>query len=162
MKVKTEAEGEADAVKLHAAAAELRYAAEAAGRKALNEADNLLSADIVAMRVRLAVIERLRDIVAESVKPIENIDSIKILHVDGLGTYGGAGNGAGAGDSGGAVSDRVVDSALRYRAQAPLIDAILKEIGLDGAAGQGLEALLANKAGDVAQTSRDGGVISES
>ena len=163
-KVKTEADGDAEAEKLRAAAAELRYAADAAGRKALNEADNLLSTDIVAMRVRLSVIEKLRDIVAESVKPIENIDSIKILHVDGLGANGGAGNGTGggAGDSGGAVSDRVVDSALRYRAQAPLVDAILKEIGLDGAAGQGLEALLANKAGEVTLASRGGEGAAES
>ena len=163
-KVKTEADGDAEAEKLRAAAAELRFAADAAGRKALNEADNLLSTDIVAMRVRLSVIEKLRDIVAESVKPIENIDSIKILHVDGLGANGGAGNGTGggAGDSGGAVSDRVVDSALRYRAQAPLVDAILKEIGLDGAAGQGLEALLANKAGEVTLASRGGEGAAES
>jgi hypothetical protein len=32
----------------------------------------------------------------------------------------------------GSFADNVVNSALRYRAQAPLIDQMLKEIGMDG------------------------------
>jgi hypothetical protein len=32
-----------------------------------------------------------------------------------------------------AFSDGVVNSALRFRAQAPLVDHLLREIGLDGA-----------------------------
>lgn len=145
-RMRVEAQGEAEAETLRAKAAEIRYAAEAAGRRALNEADNLLSQEVVAMRVRLAVIERLREIVAESVKPMQNIESIKILQVDGLG--GTSGNGAagnGASQSAGGV-DRVVDSALRYRAQAPLVDAILRDLGLSGQAGQGLDALLSGMA----------------
>ena len=30
------------------------------------------------------------------------------------------------------MSDRVFDSALRYRAQAPLVDSLLRELGLAG------------------------------
>jgi hypothetical protein len=34
------------------------------------------------------------------------------------------------GGEGGGMADQVVSSALRYRAQAPLLDAMLSEIGL--------------------------------
>jgi len=130
------AEGDADAEKLRVAAAELRYAVEAAGRKALNEAENQLNEEIVDMKVRLAIVENLRDIIHESVKPIENIDGIKIIQVDGLtgnGSSNGSGNGSGGGNGNGNLADQVVASALKYRSQAPLIDSLMKEIGLSGA-----------------------------
>ena len=63
----------------------------------------------------------------ESVKPLEKIEGIRILHVDGLG--GGLGGSGGGGRS---ATDEVIDSALRYRVQAPLIDSILADIGVEG------------------------------
>jgi uncharacterized membrane protein YqiK len=128
-----QAEGEAAAIRLRAEADELRLKVEAAGRQALNEADNLLSQEVVAMKIKLAVIEHLQGIVRESVKPMEQIDGIKIIHVEGL--NGGAGGAAAAGETsaggGGNLADQVVSSALRYRGQAPLIDALLKDVGID-------------------------------
>ena len=131
-KIRAGAQGEADAEKLRVAAAELRYAVEAAGREALNQADNTLTADIVDMKVKLAIVEHLRDIIRESVRPLENIDGIKIIQVDGL-TGNGSGGAANSGGGGTGLADQVVASALRYRSQAPLIDALMKEIGLSGA-----------------------------
>ena len=98
--------------------------------------------ELPAMKVRLAVIEHLKDIVHESVKPLENIDNIKIVQVDGLGSNGTAGAGArGApGDGGGSLSEQVVSSALRYRTHAPLIDSLMQEVGLSGADLKGLIA----------------------
>ena len=61
---------------------------------------------------------------------MERIEGIKILHVDGLGGSGG-GNGIDGG-SGGNFADGVVNSALRFRAQAPLVDQLLREIGIEG------------------------------
>ncbi|NKB60102.1 MAG: flotillin family protein [Alphaproteobacteria bacterium] len=130
-KVRLVAEGEADAERLRVAAAELRYAVEAAGNRALNEAENLLTSEIVEMKVRVAIIEHLKDIIHESVKPMEKIDGIKIVQVDGLTGNGGNGGG-GAANGGGSLADQVVSSALQYRSQAPLIDALMKEIGLSG------------------------------
>jgi uncharacterized membrane protein YqiK len=127
---RTHAEGEAEAAKLKAAAAQVTYAAEAQGKLSLNEAANQLSPDQIAMNIRLALIEALPRIIAESVKPMENIEGIKILHVDGL-NGGGGGNGAANGHGGG-IADQAVDAALRYRSQAPLIDSLLKELGLSG------------------------------
>ena len=54
------------------------------------------------------------------------------MHIDGLGG-GGGGGGSSAESSGGAnFSDSVVNSALRFRAQAPLVDQLLREIGIEG------------------------------
>jgi uncharacterized membrane protein YqiK len=78
--------------------------------------------------MRLRLIDKLEAIIRESVRPLEKIDGIKILQVDGL----GGGSGGGNGDGRGSVADSVVNSALRYRAQAPLIDSLLREIGLTG------------------------------
>ena len=79
--------------------------------------------------MRLRLIDRLESIIRESVKPMEKIEGIKILHVDGLGGSGGGRTGP---DGGGSFADSIVNSALRYRAQAPLVDTLLKEIGLSG------------------------------
>jgi uncharacterized membrane protein YqiK len=141
LKTRVAAEAEATAEIQRAEAAERRYAVDAAGRAALNDADNRLSAEIVQMKLRLALIEQLRDIIRESVKPLENIDSIKILQMDGLATGHAHESGASS------PSDQIVQSALKYRAQAPLIDSLLKELGFDGATPAVLASALNRDAG---------------
>ncbi len=54
----------------------------------MNEAQNVLSPEARASMLRRLLIEHLEAIVRESVKPLEKIDEIKILQVDGL--LGGA------------------------------------------------------------------------
>jgi len=89
------------------------------------------------MQVRLALIQALPQIIAQSVKPLESIDGIKILHVEGLNGGGHAANG----DAGsGGLADQAVSAALRYRSQAPLIDALMKELGLQGGDLSGMTA----------------------
>ena len=131
------AEGEAEAAKLKAAATEVTYSVEAAGKQALNEAANQLSPEQIAMNIRMALIQALPQIIAESVKPMQNIEGIKILHVDGLNGSGG-GHANGYDGSGGGIADQAVDAALRYRSQAPLIDSLLAELGLKGGSLNGL------------------------
>ena len=128
--VRAQAEAEADADKIRALAARLRHEVDAEGVRAMNEAQNVLSPEARGSAARLRLIDKLDAIIREQVKPLENIEGIKILHVEGL---GGGGGGGGGGDFAGAggFSDQVVNSALRYRAQAPLIDELLKEIGID-------------------------------
>ena len=132
-RIRLVARGNADAEKLRAEAAATLYAVDAQGRRALHEADNVLATEQIAMQIRLAIIKALPQIIAESVKPLEHIDGIKIIQLDGL--QGGAGNGqAGTrtASDGGNLTDQVVSSALRYRAQAPILDSLLREVGLDG------------------------------
>ena len=132
------AEGEAEAAKLRAAATEVTYAVEAEGKQKLNEAANQLSPEQIAMNVRLALIQALPQIIAESVKPMQSIDGIKILHVEGLGGSSGGNGAAGGTGNGGGLADQAVDAALRYRSQAPLVDALLQELGLSGGSLNGL------------------------
>ncbi len=141
--VRITAEAEAEAEKARAAAAEIRYSVEAAGQQALNTAANLLSDAQISMQVKVKLLERLEGLIAASVKPMERIEGIKIIQVGGL--PGGAGAGAGdAPSGGGSLADQVVDSALRYRAQAPLLDTLMKEVGLQG---KDLTALLQPESG---------------
>lgn len=83
------------------------------------------------MKVKLQLIENLEQIIRESVKPMENIDGIKIIQVDGLPGGQGVGAAAAAGESAN-LSDQIVNSAPRYRGQAPLLDSLLQEVGLNG------------------------------
>jgi uncharacterized membrane protein YqiK len=126
-----EAEGEAEADKIRTFAARLRHEVEAEGLRLMNEAQNTLSPESRAGALRRLLIERLEAIIRESVKPMEKIDEIKILHVDGLLGSSHA-NGESRYHGGGGLGDEIVNSALRYRAQAPLIDKLLKELGLAG------------------------------
>ena len=78
----------------------------------------------------------LPQIIRETVKPMENIDSIKILQVDGLPglnspseLIGGAGEGGGGG-GGGNMTDRVVNSAMKYRTQVAFVDGLMRDLGL--------------------------------
>ena len=137
---KTLAAGEAQAERLKAEAAEVRYAVEAAGKRALNEAQNVLTPEVIAYNIKTAIIENLDRIIRESVKPMEAIEGIKIIQVEGLGNNGHGTSSDGNG--GGNLADNVVNSALRYRAQAPLVDSLLKDIGLEGGDINGLAKAL--------------------
>lgn len=149
-----QAEAEKEASKSRAAgdmaeakAAEYCYEVDAEGRRKRNQAENLRSEEARRSAVLEGVISRLPEIIREQVKPMENIDSIKILQVDGLpglnspseGGAGGAGAGSGDGTGGGSVSDQVVSSAMKYRTQVAFVDGLMEEIGLPlkniGAAG---------------------------
>ena len=132
-KQRLQAKGEADAKVLLAKALEQQYKVDAEGTRAVNEAANVLSVEQVEMQIRLALLKHLPDIIRESVRPMENIDDIKILQVNGLGGFGNANleNGE-SGVTHSSLSDQLVNSVLRYRGQAPLVDNLLKELGLNG------------------------------
>src|SRR5687767_14110582 len=127
-----EAEGLAEATKLRAEADRVRFEVEAAGQRAVNEAANLLSSDQISLQTKLALLKVLPELVRESAKPLEAIDSIKIVQVDGI---TGRGGDSGSGQSGGGdenLASSAVAAALRYRAQAPVIDGLMRELGFDG------------------------------
>jgi uncharacterized membrane protein YqiK len=145
------AKASADAEKLHAEALEATYRVEAEGQRAVNEASNTLSVEQIAMQVKIELIKALPEIIAQSVKPIENIDGIKILHVDGLhgSSNGNSTNGGSGASSSGGVADQAVAAALRYRSQAPLIDALMNELGISGGDLDGLTGtVLSDAKGD--------------
>ena len=125
-------------------AAEYRYEVDAEGHRKLNEAENMRSEAARRSKIQEKLIENLPEIIEKSVKPMESIESIRILQVDGLPGLSGvapaaAGGGGSSGDSApsdgsprtGSLADNVVNSALRYRAQAPFVDGLLQEIGMN-------------------------------
>ncbi len=140
------AEGEGEAEKLRALAAKLRYEIDAQGRRQMNEAINVLTVESRRSEMRNRLIDNLQGIIRESARPMENIEGIKILQVDGLtgGLNAGGGQG-GDGSGGGNLADNVVNSALRYRAQAPLLDSLLREVGLQGGDINRMVNLVANE-----------------
>lgn len=142
----TEATGERDAAVMRAegTVAEGNAVAQALVKK--NEALNALSNEQVALQRALAVLAALPAIVEQSVKPLLNIDSIRIAEVGGLAGASSSANGSSAGTaSTGGLSDQVVASALRYRTNAPMVDGLLKEVGLTG--GGDMSQLLAGVTG---------------
>ena len=123
-------------------AAKLRYEIDAAGKEALNSAENLRSDASRRSALRLKLADKIESIIRESVKPMANIGDIKIVDVNGLpgfsgtsstggGSNGETSDGAGGGSvRSGNLADNVVSSALRYRAHQPFLDSLLKEIGM--------------------------------
>lgn len=129
------AESKAAAIRTLASANRENYTVEAAGKQAINAAINTLSSAQLDLQAKLALIQALPKIIEEAVKPIEKIDSIRIMQVDGLNGAGGSGNGAaghenGAGAPSGNLAEQAVGAALRYRAYAPVLDKLLQEVGL--------------------------------
>lgn len=127
-----------------ARAAEFRYGVDSEGNRKLNEAENIRNDESRRSAILEGVVGRLPEIIREQVKPMEKIDSIKILQVDGLpglnspSDGGRVGGGGGGGDRDN-ISDQVVNSAMKYRTQVAFVDGLMEEIGLPlknlGAAG---------------------------
>ena len=142
-RIKAIAEAESEGEKLRAAAMELRSSIEAAAKRAMNDADSGLSPELIDMKIRLAIVEHLQGMIAESVKPLERIEGIKIVHVDGLAPQSGGGAGAAEGEKRETgLSDQIVNSALRYRAHAPVLDQLLKDVGFSAGDPEELQSAL--------------------
>ena len=131
----------AEAEKVAAEASRHRYEAEAEGQRMLNEAENLRSDASRRTALNRKLFEHLPAIIRESVKPMERIESIKIMQVEGLpgfsNTLGGGSGGGGDGVTGGSgdsrpgnLAESVVNAAMRYRSQIPFVDNLLKEVGM--------------------------------
>jgi uncharacterized membrane protein YqiK len=152
---RTRAEGDKDAAVLRAEATIAEGNAVAQALREKNEAQNILSPELIAQQVKMQLLAALPAIIEQSVKPLENIDSIRIAEVGGLnGNGGGNGGTASAGGNGG-LGNEVVNSALRYRTAQPVVDALLAEVGLKG--GGDMNLLLGSAAGlaGVAMASAD-------
>jgi uncharacterized membrane protein YqiK len=143
--IKTTATAESEAIKIKAKADEERYAVEAEGNEKLNAAENVLSEDIIRMRIQLETIKHAAAIIEASVKPMEAITDMKVINVGGLSDFVGAGHSNGAATAGGNngnMADQLVNSLLKYRGLAPVVDNILNEVGLEPGSIKGLTKVL--------------------
>ena len=130
-----EAAQEREQAEKHASlASKLRYEIDAAGKLMLNEAENARSDESRQSDLRMELARNLDSIIREAVKPMENIDDIKIYELNGMpGFNSNSANPDFVGptsNGGGNLSDNIVNAAMRYRAQVPFIDNLLDEIGM--------------------------------
>jgi uncharacterized membrane protein YqiK len=144
VKVAAEAEKEAAnnraaAVKIKADADRVAFEVEATGKRLINDAINVLSSEQISMQIKLALISSLPAIIEKSVEPMKQIDGIKIFQVDGLTRPYQPNGGSGAiSGANGSLAEQAVAAALAYRAQSPIIDGLLKELGMAGGSLKGL------------------------
>ena len=144
------AENQAAAIRINAEANQFAALAEAAGIAAINDARNTLGAAQIDLQMRLRLIDALPSILEQTTKPMEKIDSIRIFQLGGAAPGGAAdlvGNGAGHvlgnGAGGASLPEQAVNSALQYQMARPLIDAIMKDAGLNNPSITGIAQTLA-------------------
>ncbi|MEZ5816206.1 MAG: flotillin family protein [Hyphomicrobiaceae bacterium] len=138
-KARIAARAHADAEKARAEAQQAVYVVEAEGKRAVNEAANILSPEQIAMQIKLELIKALPEIIAQSVKPISAIEGIRIVQVDGLnGGRSDGGEAAATARGGGNLAEQAIEAALRYRTQAPILDNLMREVGLNAGSLAGL------------------------
>jgi uncharacterized membrane protein YqiK len=135
----------AEALTIEARAKQAAALAEAEGRRAINEALNTLSAAQIDLQVRTQLLQQLPAILEKAVKPMEAIDSIRIVSVNGM----PGGNGASAGEGvanghAGTFPEQVMNSALQYQIAKPIVDAVMQDAGLSN---QGITGIAQNLAG---------------
>ncbi|MCC5808074.1 MAG: hypothetical protein JJU00_17230 [Opitutales bacterium] len=133
--VTTEAKAAAEKIRLVAEADQRRLEVEAVGLRAINEAKNLLEANIIAFELRKLFTEHAADIIAASVKPMEKIDSIRIVSAPGImgGNHRAGGDAPAASNGEGGLPNQLVSALMQYRMQIPVVDQMLKDIGFDPA-----------------------------
>lgn len=141
----------AEAIRVEALARQAAAMAEAEGRRALNEALNTLSTAQIDLQVRSKLLEQLPQIIQQAVKPMEKIDSIRIFQVNGLGQDGSNGQAGEAGSGkAGTFPEQVVNSALQYQIAKPIIDAVMKDAGLNNNGITGITESVAGMLSDTA------------
>ncbi len=121
-----EAQAEAGSMTIRAEAKKTDMLAEADGRRAIADAENALSEEIIKMKLDIARLEAMPQIIAEMVKPAEKIESIKIHQVTGM---GGNGNGGTEG-AGGTPVNQALDSIMGMALQMPAMKKLGEELGI--------------------------------
>jgi len=140
------AENRAMALRVEADAKREAALAEAEGIAAINEAKNRLGAAQIDLAVRMQLIQSLPQIIEQSVKPLERIESIRLFQVNGM-PSGGSSTSAATGQVGagaGTLPEQVVNSALQYQVAKPIVDAIMKDAGLSNPSLTGISQTLAD------------------
>jgi len=130
--IRAMADAQADASEKRATARKKELLAEAEGEAALIDAENGRRDELMKMKVDLAKLETLPEVIANMVKPAEKIDSIRINHFAGFGNTGnpgGADSGGGSTDK--ALANQVVDSILSMAIQLPAAKKLGEEFGIN-------------------------------
>lgn len=121
-----DAKAQAEASKLRIATMKDEMETKAKGQKALNEAENVFSKEMIALKGDIAKLEALPKIVEQMVKPAEKIESIRINHLSG--GHSGGGNG---GTNSKPPVNQALDSIMEMAVQLPALKKIGEELGIN-------------------------------
>ncbi|HEX7438043.1 MAG TPA: flotillin domain-containing protein [Caldimonas sp.] len=135
------AKAEASATTTRAEAQRIRLTAESEGARAMIDAENSRTTELMHLQLEQHRLDRLPEIIAQMMKPAEKIDSIRIHQVTGFGgSSSGYGNGVGGPGGDGAQRapvTQVMDSILGMALQLPAMKSIGDSIGVDLSAAVG-------------------------
>jgi flotillin len=147
--IRSLAKAEGEATELKGNAERGRLLAEAEGKRAQIEAENRQSEALLRSRIEMHKLDRLPEIAAQMMKPVEKIDSIRINQIGGLGHNGGGGDGS--------PFSQALESILGMSVQLPMMKKLGDEIGLDfDAQLAGRTADAAGRAAAATRTKKDG------
>jgi uncharacterized membrane protein YqiK len=138
---RTVADAEAYEIIQKAEADAKKFATEAEGKEKINAAADKLPQAERELQTKMALISNMAAIIAAAVKPIESIDSFRILDMRGSPTSMtglvtdeegkptiNINGGKGGSDN---LPAQVVDSLMKYRTQMPILEKLLDEVGID-------------------------------
>ncbi len=125
------AQAESQAIRTRADAEKQRLLAESEGNSAQIAAENSRSDSLMRLQLERYRLDKMPEIVAQMMKPVEKIESIKIHQVTGLGMAPGSGGAAGAQDGNRPPVNQVLDSILGMALQLPALKSIGESIGYD-------------------------------
>ena len=130
------ADADAEKVRLSVMAQEMEMKADNA--RAMNEAENAMSPEVIELARDKARLEALPKIVEQMVRPAEKIDSIKIHHITGgaLDRSGSSGGGERGGEK--PPVNQALDSIMDMAVQLPALRKIGEDLGVsfeDGMSG---------------------------
>ena len=131
-----QSDADAEKVRLSAMAEELAMKAENA--RAMNEAENAMSPEVIELARDKARLEALPKIVEQMVRPAEKIDSIKIHHITGGGLDRSRSSGGGEGGGDKPPVNQALDSIMDMAVQLPALRKIGEDLGVsfeDGMSG---------------------------
>ena len=133
------AQSEADAEKVRLSAMAEEMAMKAENVRAMNEAENAMSSEVIDLARDKARLEALPKIVEQMVRPAEKIDSIKIHHITG-GALDRSGSSGGGGELGNDKPpiNQALDSIMDMAVQLPALRKIGEDLGVsfeDGMSG---------------------------
>ena len=133
------AQSDADAEKVRLSAMAEEMAMKADNARAMNEAENAMSPEVIDLARDKARLEALPKIVEQMVRPAEKIDSIKIHHITG-GALDRSGSSGGGGESGNDKPpvNQALDSIMDMAVQLPALRKIGEDLGVsfeDGMSG---------------------------
>ena len=133
------AQSDADAEKVRLSAMAEEMAMKAENARAMNEAENAMSSEVIDLARDKARLEALPKIVEQMVRPAEKIDSIKIHHITG-GALDRSGLSGGGGERGTDKPpvNQALDSIMDMAVQLPALRKIGEDLGVsfeDGMSG---------------------------